>query len=129
MAEEEDPRHIVTHMSSYFIIFIEQSGVTFLPRNTPEAPTPREAEVSKLVMRMERHYDQDERETDGVVHWKSMGPKLRKAFKKVRGRKLSDLDWLRYFFEGSNKTRYQYCKMSKKMSHCTFVRFKDTMGI
>ena len=27
-----------------------------------------EAEVSKLVMRLVRHYDQNERETDGAVH-------------------------------------------------------------
>ena len=67
-------------------------------------------------MRLERHYDQNERETYGVVHWKSMGPKLRKAFKKAGGQKLSDLDWLRYFFEGSNKTRYQYCKNSQNVS-------------
>ena len=45
------------------------------------------AEISKLVMRLVRHYDQDERETDGAVHWNSMVPKLRKAFQKSGGRK------------------------------------------
>ena len=34
------------------------------------------AEVSKLVMRLVRHYDHNERETDGAVHWNSTGPKL-----------------------------------------------------
>lgn len=38
-----------------------------------------EATVSKLVMELVRHYD---RETDGAFHWKSMGPKLRFAFRK-----------------------------------------------
>ena len=46
-----------------------------------------EAEVSKLVMRLARHHDQDERETDGAVHWNSMVPKLRKASQKAGGRK------------------------------------------
>ena len=44
------------------------------------------AEISKLVMRLVRRYDQDERETDGAVPWSSMGPKLRKAFQKAGGR-------------------------------------------
>ena len=42
-----------------------------------------EAEVSKLVMRLVRLYDQDERETDGAVHWNSMCPTLRKPFSEV----------------------------------------------
>ena len=45
-----------------------------------------------------------------------MGPKLRKAFQKAGGQTLSDSDWLRYFFDGSNKMRYQYCKNSKIVS-------------
>ena len=44
-----------------------------------------EAEVSILVMRLVCRYDQDERETDGAVHWNSMGPKLWKAFQKAGG--------------------------------------------
>ena len=42
-----------------------------------------EAEVSKLVMTLVRRYDQNEKETDGVVHWKSIGPTLRQAFQKI----------------------------------------------
>ena len=52
------------------------------------------AEISKLVMRLVRHHDQDEQETDGAFHWNSMGPKLRRAFLKAGGRKFSDTDWL-----------------------------------
>ena len=37
-------------------------------------------EISKLVMRLGRHSDQDEREVDGAVHWDSMKPRLRNAF-------------------------------------------------
>ena len=40
----------------------------------------------KLVMRLVRHYGHPERETGGAVHWKPMGPKLRKK----RFRKLED---------------------------------------
>ena len=36
-----------------------------------------------LVMRLVRRYDQDERETDGAVHWSSLGPKLRLTFQKA----------------------------------------------
>ena len=55
-----------------------------------------ETEVSKLVMRLARHYDQDEKDTDGAVHWNSMGPKLRKAFQKAGGHKFSDTGWLQH---------------------------------
>ena len=44
------------------------------------------AEISKIVMRLVRHYDQDEREIDGAVHWNFVGPKLRDAFKKDGGK-------------------------------------------
>ena len=40
-----------------------------------------ESSISKLVMKLVRNHDQEERETDGAVHWKSMGPKLRYAFR------------------------------------------------
>ena len=69
-----------------------------------------EADVLKLVMRLVRRYDQHERETGSAVHWKSMGPKLRRAFRKAGGQKFSDSDWLQHIYKGSNKTRFQHCK-------------------
>ena len=51
-------------------------------------------EIAKLVMRLGRHHDQDEREVDGAVHWDSMGPQLRNASLKYRSSEFSDLDWL-----------------------------------
>ena len=36
-----------------------------------------QAEISKIVKRLVRRCDQDERETEGAVRWNSMGPKLR----------------------------------------------------
>ena len=61
-----------------------------------------EAEASNLVMRLVRRYGQHEGETDGAVHW-------------VRGQTFSDSDWLQYTYEGSNKTRFQYCKNSENV--------------
>ena len=64
------------------------------------------AQTLELGMRLVRRYDPDERETEGAVHWNSMGPKLRKAFQKFGGRNLSDMDWLQYSYQGSNKMRF-----------------------
>ena len=72
-----------------------------------------EAEVSKLVMRLVRRYDQHERGTDGAIHWKSMGPKPRRAFQKAGGQKFSDADWIQHIHKGSNKAGFQYRKNSR----------------
>ena len=77
-------------------------------------------------MRFVRHYDQDERETDGAAHWNSVGPKLRKAFQKFGGRKFSDTVWLQHICEGSNKMRFQYC-MNSQILYCMFAPLKDTL--
>ena len=91
----------------------------FLPTNS--------AEISNLVMRLVRRYDQDERETDGAVHWNSMVPKLRKALQKSGGRKFSDTHWLQHIYQGSNKLRFQCC-MNSKNSLCIFVSFQGPTG-
>ena len=41
---------------------------------------PLSTAISKLVMRLVRHDDQDEREVDGAVHWNTISPKLMRAF-------------------------------------------------
>ena len=71
------------------------------------------AEISKMVLKLVRHYDQDERETDGAAHWNSMETKMRKAFQRSRGRKFSDTDWPQHICEGSNKMRSKYFMNSK----------------
>ena len=50
-----------------------------------------EIRISKLVMKLVRHLDVADRGTDGAVHWKLMGPKLRHAFQKG-GHTFSDFD-------------------------------------
>ena len=74
-----------------------------------------QAEISKLVMRLVRCYDQDERETDGSLHCNSMGQKLRRAFLKAGGQKFSDSDWLQHVYEGRNKTTFQCCMNSRNV--------------
>ena len=51
------------------------------------------AEISKLVMRLGRHFDQNERESDSADHWGSMESRLRNAFLKHGSSEFSDLDW------------------------------------
>ena len=64
--------------------------------------------ILKLVMRLMRHCDQEDRETDGAVHWNTKKPKLQRAFGDKGARKFSDKDWLQHIYEGSNKTRFEY---------------------
>ena len=70
-----------------------------------------EYRISKKVTRLERHLDLADRESDGAVHRKSIGPKLRHAFSKG-GHIFSDSDGLDYIWKGSNKTQLQCCKNS-----------------
>ena len=44
-----------------------------------------ECRISKWVTKLVPHIDLKDRETDGAVHWKSMGRKLRHAFQKQGG--------------------------------------------
>ena len=74
-----------------------------------------QAEISNMVVRLVHHVAEDERETDGAVHWISISPKLRKACQKAGGQKFSDTDWLQHIYEASNKMRFQYCMNSKKI--------------
>ena len=71
-----------------------------------------EISISKMVMRLVRHMDLQTRESDGAVHWKSMGPKLRCAFLRDGGDSFSDTDRINHIWKGSSETRFQYCKNS-----------------
>ena len=63
--------------------------------------------VSKMVTRLVRHYDQDERQSDVT------SSVLVKAFAKHGARDFSDEQWLRLLHEGCSKTRFEYCEDSK----------------
>ena len=68
--------------------------------------------VSKMVTRLVRHYDQDERQPDAALHWDTIRPLLLKAFAKHGARDFSEKDWLRLNHQGSSKTRFEYCEDS-----------------
>ena len=61
-----------------------------------------ETGISEFVMRLVRHMDLQERESDEAVHWKSMGPKGWCAFLKDGGDTLSYTDWDNHMLKGSN---------------------------
>ena len=69
--------------------------------------------VSKMVTRLVRHYDQDERQPDAAIVWDAMKPVLLKAFAKQEARDFSDTEWLGLIHQGSSKTRFEYCEDSK----------------
>ena len=73
---------------------------------------------SKMVTRMVRRYDQDDRQSDASTHWDTRMPVLLKAFEKHGARDFSEKYWLRLIHEGSSKTRVEYCEDSKNSLAC-----------
>ena len=67
--------------------------------------------------------DLEDRETDGAVHWKSMGPKLRYAFQKEGGYTLSDSQWLE---KEAIKRCFNIARIPMTFS-CLFAPFKGTL--
>ena len=65
--------------------------------------------VSKMGTQMLRHYDQEERQTDGSRHWDTIRPTLVRAFAREEARDFDDGYWLKLIHEGSNKMRIEYC--------------------
>ena len=57
------------------------------------------AAISKLVMRLVRHYDEEERESDGAVHWDTIHPKLLRAFGHQGARDFSEKNWLQHIMK------------------------------
>ena len=51
--------------------------------------------VSKIVTRVVRRYDQDEKQPDAALHWETIRPLLLKAFAKHGARDFSEKHWLR----------------------------------
>ena len=59
---------------------------------------------------MLRHYDQEERQTDGSKHWDIIRPTLVRAFAREEARDFDDEHWLMLIHEGSTKMRIEYCE-------------------
>ena len=74
---------------------------------------PLKTAISKFVMKLLRHCDQEERDSDGAMHWDSIHSRLLKVLGTRMGPNCSQRDWLRAVHEGSNKTRFEYCKNSR----------------
>ena len=64
---------------------------------------------SKMVTRMVRHYDQEEREPDGSYHWDTVMPVLQKAFGKGGAQNFVRKYWIQIIQEGSSKKRVEFC--------------------
>ena len=58
---------------------------------------------------MLRHFDQEERRTDGSRHWDSIKSVLMRKFALEGGRDFSDEAWLQMILKGSTKKRIEYC--------------------
>ena len=55
--------------------------------------------VSKMVTRMVRHYDKEERERDGSYHWDTVRPLLLKGIGKQRAQHFSEKYWIQLIQE------------------------------
>ena len=67
--------------------------------------------ISKIVTTMLRHYDQDERESDGSKHWEAVKSVLLRKFDLDGVRDINDEMWLQKIFEGSSKLSIAKTKM------------------
>ena len=68
-----------------------------------------------------RHFDQEERESDGSRHWEAIKSVLLGKFVRDESQDFSDEVWLQRIFKGSSKKRIEYCK-KQKMESCVILR-------
>ena len=68
---------------------------------------PLQTAISKFVMKMLRHCDQEERESDGSKHRDSVHVNFFEKFDSKMGQKLHTGDWRQAIYKGSNKTWFQ----------------------
>ena len=87
-----------------------------IPSVRSHDPESLPSRISKMVTRMVRHCDQDERDLDGAVIGIQCAPLLEKAFERKIGYICTQEDWIHYVHEGSNKTRFENCLDSRKES-------------
>ena len=64
----------------------------------------------KLSLTMLRHFDQDERESDGSRHREAIKSVLLRRFERNGVQDFSDEVWLQKIFEGSSETGMEYCR-------------------
>ena len=83
-----------------------------------------EAEVSNLVKRLVRHYDQDERATDGVVHWNWKVQNCEQHFRRLEGNNSRTLIHFSKFMKEATR-RGASIAIIPETSYSTIVPFKD----
>ena len=88
--------------------------------------SPANSGLPKMVTRLVRHHDQDERQSDAEIHWDTTRAVLRKAFAKQGPRDFSDKDWRPLVHQGCSKMRFWYCENSK-IPWLSSEQFKDTL--
>ena len=91
--EETHARQPTTHSSGFYSDCRKEVDLTFLPTSIARNAL-GETSISKLVRKLVRHLGQEDRGTDGAVHWKLMGPNLRHAFQERGGCTFADSQWL-----------------------------------
>ena len=82
-------------------------------------------QVSKMVTRMVRHYDLEEREPYGSHLWDTVRPVLLKSLGRHGAQKFSERFWIQLIQEGSSTKRVEHCG-SQKFLVVTVEQFKDT---
>ena len=84
--------------------------------------------ISKTVTTMLRHFDQDERESDGSRHWESIKSVLVRKFAHEVARDFSDTTWLQKTFEARTKKKLSTAKIKLEFS-VVHELFKDTLVV
>ena len=84
-----------------------------------------ESRISNLGVMLVRHHDEEERETDGVGHSKSIGPKLRDAFQRTPS--LIQLGSSIFQKEAKQKQVPTLQDDPRRSVCCTLALFQDTL--
>ena len=84
--------------------------------------------VSKIVTKMLRHYDQEERQTDGSMHWYTIRPVFLRAFAQEGARDFDEGFWLYLIHEGSNKKDSNTAKITMGL-YVFYELSKDTLVV
>ena len=58
----------------------------------------------KMVTKLVRHFDQDERQTDAAVHWDSIRPVMLKTLADKGAQEFSEQEWIQHVPQGSEAT-------------------------
>ena len=85
------------------------------------------AEVSKLVVRLVRHYDQDERKTDGSCSLEFDGSKTAESTSESRRAKILGPRLASIHLRRKQQDEVPVLQEFQKISYGTFVSFKDTL--